>query len=33
MRRFQPEVDSLFELLMFPQGLAVRTIDARVGER
>ena len=30
MKRIQPKADSLLELLMFPQGLAVRTIDARV---
>lgn len=33
MRRAQPETDSLFEVLMFPEGLAVRTIDARVDGR
>lgn len=31
MRRLHPKVDSLLELLMFLQGLAMRTIDARVG--
>ena len=29
-RRLQLKTDRLFELLVFPQGLAVRTIDARV---
>lgn len=33
MRRMQPKADSLFDFLMFPQGLVVRTIDARVDGR